>query len=160
MNCGESIMLSAKPRIKETLDPDITTDPEIYGEEPEGLIGRLQTYWQDNLTDILLVIILAGLTVFNFFAEANLATLNFFHLVILLTGYTLGKRFAVLAAFFTILIVWAFILADKSPYLMYLSNYELNLQMTIWSCLLILMGWIGSFLAKTFQKKPEKEPQS
>jgi len=76
--------------------------------------------------------------------------------VILLTGYTLGKRFAVLAAFLTILIVWAFILADKSPYLMYLSNYELNLQMTIWSCLLILMGWIGSFLAKVFHKKPEE----
>jgi len=89
-----------------------------------------------------------------------LVTLNFFHLVILLTGYTLGKRFAVLAAFLTILIVWAFVLADKSPYLMYLSNDELNMQLTTWSCLLILMGWTGSFLAKTFQKKPEEEPQS
>ena len=153
-------MLSAKPIIQKTMDPDITIEPEIYEEEPEGLIGRLQTYWQDHLTDIILVIILASLTVFNFFAEANLATLNFFHLVILLTGYTLGKRFAVLAAFLTILIVWAFVLADKSPYLMYLSNYELNLHLTIWSSLLILMGWTGSFLAKTFQKKPEEEPQS
>ena len=147
-------MLTAKTKIEETIDP------EIYEDEPEGLIGRLQTYWQDHLTDIILVIILASLTVFNFFAEANLATLNFFHLVILLTGYTLGKRFAVLAAFLTLLIVWAFVLADKSPYLMYLSNDELNMQLTIWSCLLILMGWTGSFLAKTFQKKPEEEPQS
>jgi len=73
---------------------------------------------------------------------------------------SIGKRFAVLAAFLTILIVWAFVLADKSPYLMYLSNYELNLHLTIWSSLLILMGWTGSFLAKTFQKKPEEEPQS
>ena len=144
--------------INTTLKTEEGLEYDFEEEEPEGLIGRLQTYWQDHLTDIVLVIILASLTVFNFFAEANLATLNFFHLVILLTGYTLGKRFAVLAAFLTILIVWAFILADKSPYLMYLSNAELNLQMTIWSSLLILMGWIGSFLAKTFHKKPEEEP--
>ena len=147
-------MLTTKTEIEETIDP------EIYEDEPEGLIGRLQTYGQDHLTDIILVIILASLTVFNFFAEANLATLNFFHLVILLTGYTLGKRFAVHAAFLTILIVWAFILGDKTPYLIYLSTYELNLQMTLWGGLLIMMGWFGSFLAKIFHKKPEEEPQS
>ena len=93
---------------------------------------------------------------FNFFAEANLATLNFFHLVILLTGYTLGKRFAVHAAFLTILIVWAFILADANPYLRYLNEIELNLHMTLWGGLLIMMGWFGSFLAKIFHKNPEE----
>ena len=142
--------------INTTVETEKGLEHDFLEEEPEDLIGRLQTYWQDHLTDIILVIILAGLTVFNFFAEVNLATLNFFHLVILLTGYTLGKRFAVLAAFLTILIVWAFILADKSPYLMYLSNYELNLYMTVWSGLLILMGWFGSFLANVFHKKPEE----
>jgi len=144
--------------INTTLKTEEGLEYDFVEEEPEGLYGRVQTYWQDHLTDIILVIILASLTVFNFFAEANLATLNFFHLVILLTGYTLGKRFAVLAAFLTILIVWAFVLADKSPYLIHLSNYELNLQLTLWSGLLILMGWSGSFLAKVFQKKPEEEP--
>jgi hypothetical protein len=85
-----------------------------------------------------------------------LATLNFFHLVILLTGYTLGKRFAVHAAFLTILIVWAFILTDKNLYLIHLSEYELNLYMTVWSGLLIMMGWFGSHLANVFHKKPEE----
>jgi len=146
----------ATKAINTTLKTEEGLEYDFLEDEPEGLIGRLQTYWQDNLHDIILVIILISLTVFNFFAEANLATLNFFYLVILLTGYTLGKRFAVHAAFLTILIVWAFILADKSPYLMYLSNDELNLHMTLWSGLLILMGWIGSFLAKTFHKKPEE----
>ena len=139
-----------------TLKTEEGLEYDFEEEEPEGLIGRLQTYWQDHLTDIVLVIILASLTVFNFFAEANLATLNFFHLVMLLTGYTLGKRFAVLVAFLTILIVWAFILADKNPYLIHLSEYELNLYMTVWSGLLIMMGWFGSHLAKFFHKKPEE----
>ena len=147
-------MLSAKKVAEEKIEL------EIYEDEPEGLIGRLQTYWQDHLTDIILVIILASLTVFNFFAEANLATLNFFHLVILLTGYTLGKRFAVLAAFFTILMVWAFILADKSQYLSYLTADELNRHMMIWSCVLILTGWAGGFLAKLLGKNTGEESQS
>jgi len=150
----------ATEAINTSLKTEEGLEYDFLEEELKGPIDRLQTYWQDNLNDIILLIILISLTVFNFFAEANLATLNFFHLVILLTGYTLGKRFAVHAAFLTILIVWAFILGDKSPYLIYLSTYELNLQMTLWGGLLIMMGWFGSFLAKIFHKKPEEEPQS
>ena len=146
--------------INTTLKTEEGLEYDFLEDELEGLNGRLQTYWQDNLNDIILLIILISLTVFNFFAEANLATLNFFHLVILLTGYTLGKRFAVHAAFLTILIVWAFILADANPYLRYLNEIELNLHMTLWGGLLIMMGWFGSFLAKIFHKKPEEEPQS
>lgn len=147
-------MLSAKPESKETIDP------EIFEEEPEGLIGRLQTYWQENLNDIILLTLLTSLTVINFSVEAKLVSLNFFYLVIFLTGYTLGKRFAIMAAFFTILISWAFILSDKSQYLSYLSNYELNLHMTIWSGVLILTGWMGSFLAKILGKNTGEESQS
>jgi len=150
----------ATEAINTSLKTEEGLEYDFLEEELKGPIDRLQTYWQDNLNDIILLIILISLTVFNFFAEANLATLNFFHLVILLTGYTLGKRFVVHAAFLTILIVWAFILGDKSPYLIYLSTYELNLQMTLWGGLLIMMGWFGSFLAKIFHKKPEEEPQS
>ena len=149
-------MLSAKPEVEETVEE--TLEPEFFEEEPEGLIGRLQTYWQENLNDIILLTLLTSLTVINFFAEAKLVSLNFFYLVIFLTGYTLGKRFAVLAAFFTILITWAFILADKSQYLAYLSNYELNLHMTIWSGMLILTGWTGNFLAKLLGKNTGEEP--
>jgi len=132
----------------------------FWHEEPEGLYGRMQTYWQDNLNDIVLLIILVSLTAINFFVETKLISLNFFYLVMLLTGYTLGKRSAVLLGFFTVLIVWAFILSDKNPYLIHLSEYELNLYMTVWSGLLIMMGWFGSHLATVFHKKPEEEPQS
>ena len=147
-------MLTAKTEIEETIDS------EIYEEEPEGLIGRLQTYWQENQNDIILLIIMTGLTVINFSIEAKLVSLNFFYLVIFVTGYTMNKRFAILAAFFTILMVWAFIMADKSQYLSYLSNDELNRHMIIWSGVLILTGWAGSFLAKMLGKNTEEESQS
>jgi len=53
--------------INTTLKTEEGLEYDFEEEEPEGLIGRLQTYWQDHLTDIVLVIILASLTVFNFF---------------------------------------------------------------------------------------------
>ena len=70
--------------------------------------------------------------------------------------FYIKKRSAVLLGFFTVLIVWAFILTDKNPYLIHLSEYELNLYMMIWSGLLIMMGWFGSHLANVFHKKPEE----
>ncbi len=146
----------ATEAINTTLKTEEGLEYDFLEDKPEGLNGRLQTYWQDNLHDIILLIILFSLMVINFFVEAKLVSLNFFYLVILLSGYTLGKRSAVLLAFFTILIVWAFILADANPYLRYLNEIELNLHMTLWSGLLIMMGWFGSFLAKIFHKKPEE----
>ena len=142
--------------INTTLKTEEGLEYDFLEDEPEGLMGRLQTYLQDNLNDIILLTILISLTAFNFLVEEKLVSLNFFYLVILLTGYTLGKRSAILMAFFTVLIVWAFILTDKNPYLMHLTDYELNLHMTIWSGLLIMMGWFGSFLAIMFHKKPEE----
>lgn len=139
-----------------TLKTEEGLEYDFLEEELEGLNGPQKVYLQNNLHDIILLIVLTSLLVINFLIEAKLESLNFFYLVILLTGYTLGKRFAVHAAFLTILIVWAFILGDKSPYLIYLSTYELNLQMTLWGGLLIMMGWFGSFLAKIFHKKPEE----
>ncbi len=142
--------------INTTLETEKGLENDFVEEEPESLIGRPQTYGQGQWDDIILLIILVSLLVINFFVEAKVVSLNFFYLVILLSGYTLGKRSAVLLAFLTILIVWAFILTDKNPYLISLNEYELNLRMTLWSGLLILMGWFGSFLAKIFHKKPEE----
>ncbi len=146
--------------VNATLETEKGLENNFVEEEPESLIDRPQTYGQGQLNDIILPIILISLTVFNFFVESKVVSLNFFYLVILLSGYILGKRAAVLLAFLTVLIVWAFILSDKNPYLMHLSDYELNFHMTLWSGLLILTGWFGSFLAKTFSKNRVEEPQT
>ncbi len=139
-----------------TLKTEEGLEYDFLEDKPEGLNGPQQIYLPNNLHDIILLIILISLTVINFFVENKLVSLNFFYLVILLSGYTLGKRSAVLLAFFTILIVWAFILADANPYLITLNEMELNLHMTLWGGLLIMIGWFGSFLAKIFHKKPEE----
>ena len=128
---------------------------------PEEDLGsgvyRMHGYFRRNLNDIVILVILSGLTIVNFFGEPKLSSLNFFYIVILITGYSLGKRFAVLSAFLTILIVWTFILADNSPYLAHNTREELNFHMTIWGGLLILTGWLGSALAKIFHKETSSD---
>lgn len=126
-------------------------------EDLGGGVYRIQNYFRRNLNDIVILIILSGLTIVNFFGEPKLSSLNFFYIIILIAGYSLGKRFAVLSAFLTILIVWTFILADNSPYLAHNTRGELNLHMTIWGGLLILTAWLGSALAKIFHKETSSD---
>ena len=68
------------------------------------------------LQDAIVLSILAGAVFVNYFVYTKIAFLDFFYLLIVLAGYYIGKRFAILGAFFAILIVWIFILADKNEY--------------------------------------------
>ncbi len=132
---------------------------EFLYESPERLVSRLQTYFRDNLNDIIVLILLTSSAIINFLLEAKLSSLNFFYFVILITGHYLGKRFAVLSAVLTILIVWTFILVDKTPYLTHYTNEMLNYYMTLWSCFLILTGWLGSALGKSLRRKTTEPAQ-
>jgi len=130
--------------VNATLETEEGLEYDFLGEAPERLIPRLQTVFRDNLNDIILLIVLTSLMAINFVIEAKLESLNFFFVVILAAGYSLGKRFAVLTAFLTILIVWAFILSDNTPFLIHYNNDSLNFYMTLWGGFLILTGWLGS----------------
>jgi len=131
-----------------TLKTEEGLEYDFLEDKPEGLNGPQQIYLQNNLHDIILLIVLTSLMVINFFVEAKLESLNFFFVVILAAGYSLGKRFAVLTAFLTILIVWAFILSDKTSFLILYNNDTINFYMTFWGGILILTGWLGSAFKK------------
>ena len=151
-----SLKLEAEKATHTTQETDKNLKGSIGEDAPEELISDDQSFLRDNLNDIVLLTILIGLTVIKFATEDKLMFLNLFFIVILITGYTLGKRFAVLTAFLTILIVWAFILSDKTPFLIHYSNDILNFYMTLWSGFLILTGWLGSVLAKSIRGEPKE----
>ncbi len=143
-----------------TVETEKGLEHDFLEEAPDGVIPRLQTYFRDNLNDMILLIVLTSLMVINFFVEAKLESLNFFFVVILASGYSLGKRFAVLTAFLTILIVWAFILSDEVAFLLHYSKDILNFYMTLWGGFLILIGWLGSALAKSIQGSTKEASQA
>jgi hypothetical protein len=132
-------------------------DSNFLEEDKESRALLPPNYLRDNLSDIALLVILSSLAIFNYFIEAKLAYLNFFYIVILGTGFVLGKRFDVLSAFLTILIVWAFILADKVPYLVAPAHEVSNSYMVLWSGFLILTAWLGSAMAQALQEKTKEE---
>ncbi len=146
--------------INTTLKTEEGLEHDFWEEEPEGLIPRLQTFFWDNLSNIITLTVLTSLTVISFFVEAKLISLNIFFPIILVSGYTLGKRFGVLMAFLTILIVWAFIISDEVAFLLHYSKDILNFYMTLWGGFLILTGWLGSALAKSIQGSTKEASQA
>ena len=151
-----SLKLEAEKAPQTTQETAKDLERDSGEDAPEELISDDPSFLRDNLNDIILLTVLIGLTAIKFSTEDKLMSLNFFFVVILVAGYTLGKRFAVLTAFLTILIVWAFILSDKAPFLIHYSNDILNFYMTLWSGFLILTGWLGSVLGKCIRGEPKE----
>ena len=154
-----TLKLEAEKTTCAALETDKKLGRDFEEDTSEELISDDQSFLRDNLNDIILLTVLIGLTAIKFAAEDKLMSLNFFFIVILVAGYTLGKRFAVLTAFLTILIVWAFILSDKAHFLIHHSNNILIFYMTLWSGFLILTGWLGSVLGKSIRGEHKEAPR-
>ncbi|TDJ50680.1 MAG: hypothetical protein E2O43_07930, partial [Nitrospina sp.] len=75
-------------------------------------MDRIKQYLLKHIKDTIVLSILGAVVFVNYFVYANkLAFLDMFYLLVVLAGYYIGKRFAILGAFFIILMVWVFILA-------------------------------------------------
>ncbi|QPJ66484.1 MAG: diguanylate cyclase [Candidatus Nitrohelix vancouverensis] len=104
----------------------------------------LKDYILKNAEGLILALIMFSATWIHLFVPFKISILNFYYLPIMITGYLLGKRLAILYAFFTVLLIWIFILANKSAYLIFKDQFELNIDLTLWGGFLILAGWAGS----------------
>lgn len=111
-------------------------------------MNAIKKYLLKHVQDAIVLSILVGAVFVNYFVYAKIAFLDFFYLLIVLAGYYIGKRFAILGAFFAILIVWVFILADKNEYYSASSAFQANLNLTVWGGFLILAAWLIGTLSE------------
>lgn len=116
-------------------------------------MNRLKAYLLKHIEDTLVLSILAAAVFVNYFIYAKLAFLDFFYLLVVLSGYYIGKRFAILGAFFTILMVWVFILTDRSKYYSVQDAIEANLNLTVWGGFLILAAWLIGTLSENLRRE-------
>ncbi len=114
---------------------------------------RVTKYIQKNLEDFFILAILISVLLINFLVYSKVAFLDFYYLLIIMVGYYLGKRMAVLGAFLSILLVWVFVLADKKGYLTIGDLSELSLNLTIWGAFLILAGWLIGTLSEKLKQE-------
>ena len=103
---------------------------------------KLKRYVFKHFESHFIFTILISVILINFFVYSKIAFLNFYYLPIMLAGYYLGRRTAVLGAFFTILMVWVFVLADLDNYYAQEEKFHLYFHLTVWAGFLMLAGWV------------------
>ena len=104
----------------------------------------LFAYLVRNLENTFILFILVSVTLSHLFFQFQISILNLYYIPIMLAGYLLGKRLAILYAFLIVLLVWGLILANNEIYLVLKSQLEFNMDLTLWGGFLILSGWAGS----------------
>ena len=105
-----------------------------------------------NLEGLLILIILISVMLINYFIYSKIAFLNFYYLPVIIGGYYLGRRLAVLGAFFTILMVWVFVLANQELYLLSSTKFDLYFNLTVWGGFLVITGWVIGYLAEKLRE--------
>jgi putative nucleotidyltransferase with HDIG domain len=101
---------------------------------------KIKSYFFRHFERILVLSILLIIVLINYFVPYKIGFLNFFYLPIIIAGYFLGRRMAVLTAFLCILVVIVFMLIFPS------SFFTADTEKTY--VLVSLIGW-GSFLILT-----------
>ena len=111
-----------------------------------------ETWLLKNLESLLILIILISVMLINFFIYSKVAFLNFYYLPIIIGGYYLGRRLAVLGAFFTILMVSVFVMANQEDYLLNTTKFDLYFNLILWAGFLIITGGVIGYLAEKLRE--------
>ncbi len=105
-----------------------------------------------NIEGLIILTILISVMLLNYFIYSKVAFLNFYYLPVIIGGYYLGRRLAVLGAFFTILMVWVFVLANLETYLLHSTKFDLYFNLIIWAGFLVITGWVIGQLAEKLRE--------
>jgi adenylate cyclase len=136
------------PSVKENPETDI----EIFRESDAfSSMGVVRDYLFKNFEGIFILLILISVSLINYFVYSKMAFLNFYFLPIMTAGYFLGKKTAVLGAFFAILLIWVFVLVDKENYLAQGGEFDLYFNIIVWGGFLILSAWWVGSLSERFR---------
>ncbi len=115
---------------------------------------KIKEYFFKHFEKIIVVSILLGIVLINYFTPYKIGFLNFFYLPIIAAGYFLGQRMAVLTAFFCILIVAFFLLLFPSSFFTAGTNKTyIIVSLVAWSSFLILTSAAIGYLYEEKERK-------
>ncbi len=101
---------------------------------------QLKTYLLKNFEQAFVLLTLMATVSINYFIPQKIAFLNFYFLPIILGGYYLGRRKAVLGALLCVLVVGLYVGLDPESFQAGTSILDVSLHVTIWGGFLILAG--------------------
>lgn len=115
---------------------------------------KIKEYVFKHFEKIIVVSILLGIVLINYFTPYKIGFLNFFYLPIIAAGYFLGQRMAVLTAVFCILIVAFFLLLFPASFFTAGTNKTyVIVSLLAWSSFLILTSAAIGYLYEEKEKK-------
>jgi hypothetical protein len=122
---------------------------------PNVIPDESENYTEKHWEDIIILLTLLSAAAIHYFIYSKIAFLDLFYLLIVLAGYYVGKRLAILGAFFAIIMVWVFVLVNENPYFGSNMPSDTHLNLTVWGGFLILAAWLVGALSE--KRKHELE---
>ena len=117
---------------------------------------KSENFTEKHWEDIVILLTLLSVAAIHYFIYSKIAFLDFFYLVIVLAGYYVGKKFAILGAFFAIVMVCVFILVNENYYFGSNNPLDTQLDLTVWGGFLILAAWLVGTLSEKRKHELEK----
>lgn len=119
----------------------------------ERLVYYLKNFFVKHFEPILIIVLIAFAVLANFLTE-KLAFLNFYYLPVLVAGYILGKRHAVMTGFFSILLETLRLIFLPSSFLDdQRTTLTVTLSIITWGSFLILVAYVVGILYEEKEKK-------
>jgi len=117
-------------------------------------VEKIKEYFFKHFEKIIVVSILLGIVLINYFTPYKIGFLNFFYLPIIAAGYFLGQRMAVLTAVLCILIVAFFLLLFPSSFFTAgINKTYIIVSLVAWSSFLILTSTAIGYLYEEKERK-------
>ncbi len=114
---------------------------------------KLKEILVKHFEKFLLTGLILAIVVTNHFVLQKLAFLNFYYLPVLVAGYLLGKKQAILTSFLVICLVVFIAILDPGSFLEMGSTLQLPLNLVIWGGFLILTACVVGTLYGEKEKK-------
>ncbi len=115
---------------------------------------KVKDYVFKHFEKILILTVLLIIVIINYFVPYKIGFLNFFYLPIIIAGYFLGKRMAVLTALLCILSVIIFLMLSPSSFFgQDVEKMYVLVSLLAWSSFLILTSAAIGYLYEEKEKK-------
>lgn len=116
------------------------------------IMEKTKAFFINNFESLLVVLLLVTVSAIHFGLENKFAFLNFYYLPIMVAGYYLGKRLAILVALASVLTVTLFTLIWPGYVLQGLPAGEIFWPLFVWGSFLVL----AAVLVGTLYEEKEK----
>jgi len=109
-------------------------------------MDKLKTYIFNHFEQIIVLAILVSILFIHYFVHHKMAFLNFYYLPVLLAGSFLGRRIAVLASLFCILLVVIFFITISQFFTEVEGDFNVETSLILWSSFLMLTSYVTGTL--------------